>query len=134
MTKNEELPVVTEALEPCPFCGGSDIRGGAIRDGWMISCRCGASGAPAHNGPLTMPHAVERAKAAWNTRHRTRHEDALKAELATGALLVRSLMRQLQIDDHLTRRPDLVDGKAQYASARAFLSRIDSLLADKEQG
>lgn len=63
---------MTAPLEPCPFCGGTDV-GDADADEWSrwacIQCRdCMAQGAPVCRED---PHAEERAAAMWNRRSAT---------------------------------------------------------------
>jgi Lar family restriction alleviation protein len=62
LKSNEGLGAASEALNPCPFCGGADlhIAGGILQ---QVYCeRCDAYG-PARKHP----HAAS----AWNTRWRS---------------------------------------------------------------
>ena len=52
---------MTEALKPCPFCGGKDVDGEMHEDGRLHCYRCGA------NGPA-MPYARDDKFPTWNTR------------------------------------------------------------------
>jgi Lar family restriction alleviation protein len=54
---------IREALEPCPFCGGTRIRTTHIRDG--RACGCGDCGAELH---AFHPDAEAKAIKLWNTR------------------------------------------------------------------
>lgn len=69
-------------LKPCAFCGGTDQEVGT-NDGasWVTCADCGAQG-PWHDVP---GHDRDGAIAAWNTRHSTPADPALRE--ATGWLI-----------------------------------------------
>jgi Lar family restriction alleviation protein len=81
MTDDLKARGVPELL-PCPFCGG-EASTRYIRDGREAWCRgCGAAGASAFHGPLTIPPAEDRAIAAWNRRAARSIPRAVKALVA----------------------------------------------------
>lgn len=54
-------------LEPCPFCGSSNVNHRYIRDGQQMFCQdCGGSARPAFHGPKD--DTIARAASAWNRR------------------------------------------------------------------
>lgn len=55
---------LTRKADRCPFCGSALITGRGIRDGYSVSCRCGAS-IVAYNGKTP---AWEVALEKWNKR------------------------------------------------------------------
>ena len=56
---------LTRKAGRCPFCGSALITGRGIRDGYSVSCRCGAA-MVAYRGPDR--HAWEVALKKWNRR------------------------------------------------------------------
>jgi hypothetical protein len=122
----DELAAKVETLLPCPFCGGdpmpdfSNIEGEAQYHFHCQSKECLA-------WPNVQGDTEAEAITAWNTRHRTRHEDALKEAL-----------REARDYVHDTARGYLVNGQCDSnilrGQASEILTRIDSLLADKEPG
>ena len=61
MTANE-TPTPAQQLEPCPFCGSSDVHVGGMIP-WVECADCGAC------GPVAQPLAEnEIAERLWNTR------------------------------------------------------------------
>lgn len=69
---------MTGELKLCPFCESDAPKALPIRDGWQVSCECGASSSPEFLGRSDQPSAGQRAIIAWNTRPR---EEALEAEV-----------------------------------------------------
>jgi Lar family restriction alleviation protein len=67
---------IREALEPCPFCGGTRIRTTHIRDG--RACGCGDCGAELH---AFHPDAEAKAIKLWNTRTLSLTTKAIDDEL-----------------------------------------------------
>lgn len=110
MTHPDSIPASDEALVAYD-AGLLNDHGGGNVEWWQDYIR--AQLGRAHDFYAVQFHAREAAAKADAER---------LAEDAT--IIIRSLMREIGVSDHLARRPEPVDGKTQWVSAEDVLARL----------